>query len=324
MLLLVLLLISVILHCGSATSDVRDGPAAFLDLALRATHPYKVDKVKEHAYQEMYGTFLLPHIDSVRDAGRGFRFMEIGLGCSIPAKKKGIDLWNALFHLADAPSTSSGSGSGSGRHLRRATEYEQESALTSTAVADVVWIAELKQKCVQKMINSGHIPGKLHNQFIYGDQGDEGTLQQWVHSTGGAFDAIVDDGSHRNDHIFTSLLYLWKHALAPGGMYFIEDLQVGRHRDFMRPNGVDIDRGSGSGSGSESSSGSDGSKPVLLMVEVLKDWVEQLVIPLEQDRSEGRWRYPLTLLPGIKSIYCQAEACVLFKCKERDVARCYY
>lgn len=262
----------------SISGATNDGSKAFYELAMRATHPFVVDKVKEHAYQEMYGTFLLPRIDHIHEAKRSFRFMEIGLGCSIPAKKKGIDVWNEIFHL----------------------DSNDSSDKVSTPT-DVVWIAELKRKCVSKMVKAGNVPENLQNQFVYGDQSDVSTLQQWVNITGGSFDAIIDDGSHINDHIYTSLIFLWNHALAPGGMYFIEDLQVGRHRDFkLSRNGDDP----------------------LLMAEVIKDWIEQLIIPVQNDASI-RWKYSLDLIPGIKSIYCQAEACVLFKCKENDVARCF-
>lgn len=40
----------------------------------------------------------------------------------------------------------------------------------------------------------------------------------------GPFDLIVDDGSHRSEHQFTSLLYLWQ-FLRTGGVYVIEDIQ---------------------------------------------------------------------------------------------------
>jgi len=40
-----------------------------------------------------------------------------------------------------------------------------------------------------------------------------------------AFDIIIDDGSHRVDHILTSLKLLWA-RLRPGGTYVIEDLSL--------------------------------------------------------------------------------------------------
>ena len=48
-----------------------------------------------------------------------------------------------------------------------------------------------------------------------------------VQTTGGGFDAIIDDGGHRNDQIKTSFDELWP-ALLPGGVYFVEDLHVSR------------------------------------------------------------------------------------------------
>ncbi len=280
-------LCSDFLGFSNAINCTVDGPKEFRDLTLRATYPFVSDKVKEHSYFEMYGTFLLPRIAQIRSENRGFRFLEIGAGCSIPAKKKGVDIWNELFQLDNTSSINE---------------------------KNVVWIAELKKKCVDKMKNAGTIPLSLHDFFVYGNQGNELHLREWVTTTGGNFDAIVDDGSHRNDHLFTSLVYLWKHALRPGGMYFLEDLQVGRNTDF-------------SGKINTNSYISDNHhKPTVesevILVDVIKDFIEQLVIPKSSNDTK-RWTYPISLIPGIKSIYCQAEACVLFKCKEMDIARCF-
>lgn len=56
------------------------------------------------------------------------------------------------------------------------------------------------------------------------DQGDPGQLREFVAEAGvEQFDVIIDDGSHRPDHQQISLSVLFPH-LAPGGLYFIEDL----------------------------------------------------------------------------------------------------
>lgn len=57
-------------------------------------------------------------------------------------------------------------------------------------------------------------------------QGDQGIRQHLVDMTeqaGGAFDIIIDDGSHASHHQQTSLAVLFQY-LAPGGLYCIEDL----------------------------------------------------------------------------------------------------
>ena len=60
-----------------------------------------------------------------------------------------------------------------------------------------------------------------------GYQDNRADIQRWVEESGGNFDVIVDDGGHRNSHILNTFMGLWR-ALKPGGLYFIEDLQVGR------------------------------------------------------------------------------------------------
>ena len=66
---------------------------------------------------------------------------------------------------------------------------------------------------------------------ITGDQDNRADIQRWVEESGGNFDVIVDDGGHRNSHILNTFMGLWR-ALKPGGLYFIEDLQVGRERQY--------------------------------------------------------------------------------------------
>ncbi len=64
--------------------------------------------------------------------------------------------------------------------------------------------------------------------YILGDQGDKATVESWVEKSGGNFHVIIDDGGHENHQIKTSFDILFEKALLPGGLYFLEDLQVGR------------------------------------------------------------------------------------------------
>ena len=49
--------------------------------------------------------------------------------------------------------------------------------------------------------------GKLKGiKLMTGDQGDVATLQEWLVTTGGNFDIIIDDGRHRNKHVKASFL----------------------------------------------------------------------------------------------------------------------
>jgi hypothetical protein len=235
---------------------------------------YVVDKVQQHRFQEMYGRFLLPHLREVRAQKPGtYRFLEIGAGCAIPQKLKGMQVWDALF---DNP-------------------------------GDKIYVAELKVRCIEKMKREGTIPTRIN--ILIGDQGSDVDLDAWIKATGGNLHAIVDDGSHKNHHIYRSLMTLW-HALAPGGYYFLEDLQVGRTPAYLDTDNL----GKGKSSSDE--------KGPLYMADVLKDWQEQLMIPKAmRGGGEEGWRYKV--LPDLKGIYCQHEACVLMKCGGADdLAKC--
>ena len=76
--------------------------------------------------------------------------------------------------------------------------------------------------------------GKLDGfNVMVGDQGDNKTLDDWVEKSGGNFDVIIDDGGHHNCQIMASFIKLWP-TIKPGGLYFIEDIQVGKWRGFRR------------------------------------------------------------------------------------------
>lgn len=62
-------------------------------------------------------------------------------------------------------------------------------------------------------------------KIFKGHQGIRGQLKKFTAKFGKCFDVIIDDGSHFNDDILTSLGYFYSH-LNPGGLYFIEDLQA--------------------------------------------------------------------------------------------------
>jgi demethylmacrocin O-methyltransferase len=72
-----------------------------------------------------------------------------------------------------------------------------------------------------------------------GSQVDEAFLEQ-VLSAMGTPDIIIDDGSHRNEHIVQSLLFLFP-RLAPNGIYAIEDVQTSYWAE-MGGSSEDLDR----------------------------------------------------------------------------------
>lgn len=210
------------------------------------------DKVTDHAYQEMYGNYLLPYIKESRNQGKSIKFLEIGLGCTGDELFGGsIEIWNKLF-----------------------------------SAKDDLWSADYEGGCIDK----ARAAGKLHNfKTLVGDQENITVLNQWMKQSGGHFDIIIDDGGHVNAQIYNTVYTLWEH-LKPGGLFFIEDLQVGRRE----PHYI---RG-------------------IPMVEVIKDWLEQLLI------EEKNRKYTHKIMPHVKALFCQWEACVLVKCNETDLGRC--
>ena len=107
---------------------------------------------------------------------------------------------------------------------------------------------------------------------------------------------IIDDGGHANFQIRNSFDVLFHKALNPGGLYFIEDLHVGRIH------------------------GPDDN----VIADMIKSWIDQLLIPdiytLEESKrgyvaksaALMRSKYPIP--STIKWIFCQFEACVIMKC----------
>ncbi len=208
--------------------------------------PVISDKITTHSYQEIYGEFLLPFIKKKRAAGKNIKFFEIGLGCDNDKFYGGsVEIWNALF-----------------------------------SANDELWAADYRGNCIDK----ARAEGKLYNiKTMVGNQEDIPTLQKWMNISGGNFDIIVDDGGHLNKQIYNTVQTIWS-SLAPGGLYFIEDLQIGRNFN-----------------------------ETLVMSDVIRDWIEQLII------NKPYPKFTHKILPGMKAIYCQAEACVLIKCHTNDI-----
>uniref|UniRef100_A0A7S3L7I1 Methyltransferase domain-containing protein n=1 Tax=Amphora coffeiformis TaxID=265554 RepID=A0A7S3L7I1_9STRA len=122
------------------------------------------------------------------------KMLEIGLGCDMGyGPGASVAVWKKLFPEAE------------------------------------LWEAEFDGKCVEKAKANGMLEG-LH--VLVGDQGNPAVLDQWIEQSGGAdFDVVIDDGGHQNCQIWTSFLKLWPH-LKPNGLYFIEDMQVAKWKNY--------------------------------------------------------------------------------------------
>lgn len=224
------------------------------------------DKIVEHKYSEMYGTFLIPHIRRIHQLGKPLKFLEIGLGCDENMKEtgteaRGVKVWKGVL-----------------------------------AEHDELWIAEYDGKCVEKATKHNLLTGA---HMLIGDQGNREVLDAWIKTSGGQFDVVVDDGGHFQHHIFNSFAALWP-QVKPGGLYFIEDLQVARQF---------IDKGSNF---AES------------VMDYIHNWQEYMVtgqVLSEQTAANlNKYKPP----PGIRFIACQSEACIIAKCEDmsNQVTRC--
>jgi len=169
------------------------------------------------------------------------KLFEIGLGCPMHyGPGASVALWKVLFPTA------------------------------------TIWEAEYDSACVVRSRAKGMLEGI---NTVTGDQGDKATVQRWAQQSGGQFDAIIDDGGHKNNQIRTSFETLWS-AVKPGGVYFLEDLQVGRFPRYRDLGDV-------------------------VMSDMIQEWVGQLL----SQKVSG----PHPLPKDVESIFCQREACAVVK-----------
>lgn len=264
-LLAILLTESLMFNVVTATnSHLQRNIADFIEAAKKsANYTETTDKVSTHSYQIMYGTYLIPAIQShkhdlkTKKTDRKFKFFEIGMGCSMDySPGKSVLLWQYLLgNIGD------------------------------------LWMAEYDVPCVEKFIAGGHMNGF---RLVSGDQGDPDVLRRWVKETGGEFDVIIDDGSHKNKDIKATFDVLFNEALRPGGLYFIEDLQVSTNPPWM-----------------------EGFRST--MSTVIQAWAENLMIPRDGSCSGPPTEFTQAILAEypmpstLMWLACQREACVFFK-----------
>lgn len=222
-------------------------------------HSQPVSDKSKHYYEVMYALFAAPLARAAASWHRPIRLFEIGLGCSQMTKhgnkSASVELWRRLL----PPS---------------ARIYE----------------ADHKQGCVDK-INKARILGDgVH--AVHGDQSDNATLRRWVHETGGNFDIIIDDGSHVNHHILLTFVALWPEVRA-GGLYFLEDLHVGRRSSYDKTGGHGV------------------------VSEVIQAWQYQL---LTGERFDAAWAGARALPLGAAFVGCSHHICVVMKDAHSDAS----
>lgn len=156
-----------------------------------------------------------------------------------------------------------------------------------------LWISESDEECATKWSSD------LHGLTVLtGDQKDPAVVQKWISESGGSFDIVIDDGGHHNLMIYNSFVNLWP-EVKPGGLYFIEDMGVGRVTSYEDSNGE------------------------FVMANVIKDWIDQL---LYMDDYVAHFKQTVSVpliithpLPSdVKFIFCQFGACVIGKCMHQE------
>lgn len=156
-----------------------------------------------------------------------------------------------------------------------------------------IWFAEKDEACVKNYWSS---EDTWH--YVTGDQGDREVVRTWIQDSGGRFDFIIDDGGHLNQQIWNSFQELFFHALNPGGVYFIEDLQVGRHAGY-HSNGLPHDNSS-------------------VVLDVLTEWIDQLVVKSMRNSGEDpivKKTYKHPLPDEVSRIDCIKDMCAVTKAK---------
>ena len=158
-----------------------------------------------------------------------------------------------------------------------------------------IWMADVDGDCVAK---HNETLRALGIRALVGDQTDRAKLRQWLATAGGRFDLVIDDGRHSNSQVLTTFQHLWR-AVNPGGLYFMEDLQVGRLELWDDTNGTAV------------------------ISDVIQAWIEQLLIKAEYAGQrlvqgvttsrayESIRRHPLPRAAAF--VFCQHEACVIGK-----------
>lgn len=204
-----------------------------------------------------YQTMYGTLLEPLAQSKPNIKLLEIGLGCDMAYGPGGsVKVWKELFPNAD------------------------------------LWEAEYDEKCVNKSQKEGKLQGM---SVLVGDQGNSSVLDDWRRISGGSFDAIIDDGGHHNPQIKASFDALWP-EVNPGGIYFIEDLQVGRVPKY-EPN--------------------DASGHAMVMSDIIQSWTDQLLIRDENVLGapaalvEARQKWPLP--DAVDFIFCQKEACAIGK-----------
>ena len=146
-----------------------------------------------------------------------------------------------------------------------------------------LWEAEIDGACIdlhrEELRQLGIRP-------LVGNQSNRADVERWKAEVGQPLDVVIDDGSHRNSDILATFHMLWP-SVSPGGLYFMEDLNVGRQARWDDTNKKGV------------------------IVDVLKSWIDQTVIFGGWATTNPKAKHPLP--DKVAFVFCQRAACVIGK-----------
>ena len=173
------------------------------------------------------------------------KFLEIGLGCDMHyGPGKSAKLWSELF----------------------------------THPLTEIWEAEVNVACASQWNET------IKNRILTGNQAEEATLRNWIATTGGEFDIIIDDGGHTYSQQLTSLRVLFESGLKAGGIYFMEDLVSNALPGYNDSPDVPVDK--------------------------INNWTKTLMLAERLSESEQKFLE----IANLRSIECFRGMCAFHKC----------
>ena len=211
---------------------------------------HESDKINQHRFYELYCDLLEKY------RGReAMRMLEIGFGCGHHVHGSSALMWR---------------------------EYFDPKHNTGFILHEVDLDTPSHQKCLEDfLIKHGGYEKRNHASNVYlGNQGDKDFMESLLGKSGGNYDIIVDDGGHTSELSRNSFEVLWK-SVKPGGLYFIEDLQVYQFGDRS-------------------------------LMDEIHGWIEQLATAKSKSPVEGKDKPD-----DMMWIACQHEMCVFRKKPER-------
>ena len=167
--------------------------------SMRRHRPRAGTDKASFGYYTMYGKYLA---HAAHAAGRKFKMLEIGLGCTMHyGPGKSVEMWRQYF----------------GADRLELHELEIDAACVAR------WSAELRANGTTAHAGSQTSTADLKRLLVAAGVRPAAAPER---RGDGQFDMIVDDGLHTAHAQQAAFAYLFPRALRPGGLYAIEDVRT--------------------------------------------------------------------------------------------------